>query len=84
MKNLSLCAASATLLLSAPVHAECPSTLPVKLLEDCIVVEGSGSEYPVEEKLAEWLTTHPESVQPQAGDAGAQPAGNAGTKTDRR
>ena len=47
--------------------AECPNHLPTKLLEDCIVVEGAGDEYPVEQKLAEWMRLHPAEIQPAAG-----------------
>ena len=51
-----------------PALAECPNHLPTKLLEDCIVVEGAGDEYPVEQKLAEWVRQHPAEIQPAAGD----------------
>ena len=40
-------------------HALCPDKLPVALLEECIVAEGLGREYPVEKALAEWRQRHP-------------------------
>lgn len=39
-------------------RAECPNSLPVDLLMDCIVVEGAGDEYPAEERLAAWEAEH--------------------------
>ena len=32
-------------------HAECPDSLPVHLLVDCIVVEGAGDEYDIQAAL---------------------------------
>lgn len=54
----------------APAWALCPDKLPVALLEECIVVEGLGQKYPVEEALADWRRRHaeraPQSLPPSA------------------
>lgn len=36
---------------STSVFADCPLDLPTKYLERCLVVEGSGSEYPSEQVM---------------------------------
>lgn len=68
-----------------PALALCPEKLPVALLEECIVVEGLGQEYPVEEALAEWRRRHagkdrhapPPSAARETGIATAPLAGKA-------
>jgi hypothetical protein len=37
---------SATVLAIGGANASCPNDMPLELLEDCIVVEGSGSKFP--------------------------------------
>ncbi len=39
--------------------AHCPESLPVALLEECLVAEGLGKTYPVEAALAAWRKRHP-------------------------
>jgi len=56
-----------------PARALCPEKLPVALLEECIVVEGLGQKYPVEEALAEWRRRHADKAgarTPAAPEAG--------------
>ena len=47
---------------SSLVMADCPNTMTVQLLEDCIVVEGSGSSFPNStyanmDQYQDWLKT---------------------------
>ena len=53
-----------TITASGLALANCPGSMPVQLLEDCIVVESSGSSYPNStyanmEQYQAWLKTQP-------------------------
>ncbi len=55
-------------------NAECPQNLPTQLLEDCIVIEGSGSSFPHPDyahmaAYKAWLAKQAPSVQPAAGSS---------------
>ncbi len=55
--------------MSNVLMADCPDTMPVQLLEDCIVAEGSGSSFPNStyanmELYQDWLKTQqPEQAE---------------------
>ena len=60
-----------------PAWALCPESLPVALLEECIVIEGLGQEYPVEEALAEWRRRHAGKDRHESSPSAARETGNA-------
>jgi len=72
MKNLSikkhLLTLAAISLFSGIANAECPDDMPFNILDDCIVTEGSGSEFPNEtysnlKEYNEWLDTREAEVK---------------------
>jgi hypothetical protein len=52
--NILIKTALFTGLLSAAsvAMAECPTSMPMPYLEDCLVIEGAGDEYPVHEVMS--------------------------------
>jgi hypothetical protein len=53
---------------SGAALADCPSDMPIKLLEDCIVYEGAGTSFPSSDYAhmdlyQEWLKTRASSLE---------------------
>ena len=57
-----------TLMGSSMAMAECPVSLPIDNLLDCITVEGAGSEYPVEQVLKGMNKSQADGKQTSAED----------------
>lgn len=62
------------LTLAGLAQADCPADMPTQLLDDCIVVEASGSSFPnptyaYKADYEAWLAQRVQQTQPAAGKA---------------